>query len=111
MHVQCTIDAHERACVATGGIPLDESIASCSVGCSVLDVVITRCIVTCIVTCILSCSLPAHCLLQVVGSIVGSSSATPEAKARIDQGVSLLVHALSSCERILSTPIPLAYTR
>lgn len=48
---------------------------------------------------------------QVVTSVVSQSGVNADAAERIDCNVSHLLESLSACERILSTPIPLSYTR
>ena len=55
---------------------------------------------------------PLFCL-QVVSKIIhGKAASLPtELILRMDEGVSTLVSSLSSCDRILNTPIPISYTR
>jgi predicted membrane chloride channel (bestrophin family) len=49
--------------------------------------------------------------LQVLSQVFSTCGLHEVKLARLDDNMSKLVDALSACERILNTPIPLSYTR
>eukprot|EP00798_Chlamydomonas_sp_ICE-L_P031302 gene31302-6450_t len=51
------------------------------------------------------------CCIQVVTYIINESGLERDLIVRMDSNLSEIVIALSTCERILNTPIPLSYTR
>lgn len=53
---------------------------------------------------------PNFCL-QAITRIISSAKLPSELLIRMDENVSRLVQAVSACERIINTPIPLSYTR
>ncbi|PNW76754.1 hypothetical protein CHLRE_11g474700v5 [Chlamydomonas reinhardtii] len=53
---------------------------------------------------------PSFCL-QMITLIIRTAGLPQELVIRMDENVSRLTDAVSACERILNTPIPLSYTR
>ncbi|GIL78603.1 hypothetical protein Vretimale_6209 [Volvox reticuliferus] len=53
---------------------------------------------------------PSFCL-QMITWIIRTAGLPQELIIRMDENVSRLTDAVSACERILNTPIPLSYTR
>uniref|UniRef100_A0A7S0S469 Uncharacterized protein n=1 Tax=Chlamydomonas leiostraca TaxID=1034604 RepID=A0A7S0S469_9CHLO len=53
---------------------------------------------------------PNFCL-QVLTRLIWSARLPHELLIRLDENMSKLVEAVSSCERLLNTPVPLSYTR
>lgn len=49
--------------------------------------------------------------LQVLSQISGAASLDTPAAIRMDENITQFEDMLGTCERILRTPIPLAYTR
>ncbi|KAJ9511283.1 hypothetical protein QJQ45_017130 [Haematococcus lacustris] len=53
---------------------------------------------------------PNFCL-QVLSKLLANARLPNELLIRLDENMSKLVSAVSSCERVINTPIPLSYTR
>lgn len=54
--------------------------------------------------------MPLYCL-QVMSEVIRTSDANPYYKALMDANLTVFNDTLGACERLLRTPIPLAYTR
>lgn len=54
---------------------------------------------------------PPLFVLSAVGQLLAASDMRIESKTHMDESVRVLQEAAGSCEKIITTPIPLSYTR
>jgi predicted membrane chloride channel (bestrophin family) len=54
---------------------------------------------------------PPLLVLSAIGQIMAVSDMRIESKTHMDESVRVLQESLGSCEKILTTPIPISYTR
>jgi hypothetical protein len=54
---------------------------------------------------------PPLLVLSAIGQIMAVSEMRIESKTHMDESVRVLQESLGSCEKILTTPIPISYTR
>jgi predicted membrane chloride channel (bestrophin family) len=54
---------------------------------------------------------PPNTCLEMIGQLIGATDMRIESKTHLDESVRTLQGAAGSCEQILTTPLPLSYTR
>jgi predicted membrane chloride channel (bestrophin family) len=59
----------------------------------------------------LSSPHPPMAVLSAMGTLVNHSSLRIESKTHFDESIRVLQEVYGTCQRILTTPIPLSYTR
>ena len=50
-------------------------------------------------------------VLSAIGQLLAVSNMRIESKTHMDESVRVLQESLGNCEKILTTPIPISYTR
>jgi predicted membrane chloride channel (bestrophin family) len=60
---------------------------------------------------LLASSNPANTCLCMIGQLIGATNMRIESKTHLDESVRALQGAAGCCDQILTTPLPLSYTR